>query len=52
MTSTLDFLTMGCSSIDLYANDVAAAFVDIKSFAAYESWKTNKPVQIICWQPE
>ena len=26
---------MGRSSIDLYANDVGAAFVDIKSFAAY-----------------
>jgi 5-dehydro-2-deoxygluconokinase len=30
-----DLLTMGRSSIDLYANDVGAAFVDIKSFAAY-----------------
>ena len=35
MTSTFDLLTMGRSSIDLYANDVGAAFVDIKSFAAY-----------------
>ena len=52
MTSTFDFLTMGRSSIDLYANDVGAAFVDIKSFAAYESLKTNKPVQIAYWQPE
>ena len=26
---------MGRSSIDLYANDVGAPFVDIKSFAAY-----------------
>ena len=52
MNSSLDLLTMGRSSIDLYANDAGAAFVDIKSFAAYESWKTNKPVQIICWQPE
>lgn len=32
---TLDLITMGRSSIDLYANDVGAAFVDIKSFAAY-----------------
>src|ERR1700758_3721263 len=30
-----DLLTMGRSSIDLYANDVGAPFVDIKSFAAY-----------------
>src|SRR2546428_378645 len=30
-----DLITMGRSSIDLYANDVGAAFVDIKSFAAY-----------------
>jgi 5-dehydro-2-deoxygluconokinase len=30
-----DLLTMGRSSIDLYANEVGAAFVDIKSFAAY-----------------
>ncbi|MDW8326380.1 MAG: 5-dehydro-2-deoxygluconokinase [Anaerolineales bacterium] len=30
-----DLFTMGRSSIDLYANDVGAAFVDIKSFAAY-----------------
>ena len=30
-----DLVTMGRSSIDLYANDVGAAFVDIKSFAAY-----------------
>lgn len=35
MTSTYDLLTMGRSSIDLYSNDVGAAFVDIKSFAAY-----------------
>src|SRR5438046_2578439 len=33
--STYDLITMGRSSIDLYANDVGAAFVDIKSFAAY-----------------
>lgn len=30
-----DLLTMGRSSIDLYANDVGAPFVEIKSFAAY-----------------
>lgn len=32
---TFDLITMGRSSIDLYANDVGAPFVDIKSFAAY-----------------
>src|SRR6266478_6240364 len=31
----LDLITMGRSSIDLYANEVGAAFVNIKSFAAY-----------------
>jgi 5-dehydro-2-deoxygluconokinase len=31
----LDILGMGRSSIDLYANEVGAPFVDIKSFAAY-----------------
>lgn len=30
-----DLLTMGRSSIDLYANDVGAPFADIRSFAAY-----------------
>jgi len=30
-----DLITMGRSSIDLYANEVGAPFVDIKSFAAY-----------------
>src|SRR5215468_10768511 len=30
-----DILAMGRSSIDLYANEVGAAFPDIKSFAAY-----------------
>jgi 5-dehydro-2-deoxygluconokinase len=30
-----DTVHMGRSSIDLYSNDVGAAFVDIKSFAAY-----------------
>lgn len=30
-----DLITMGRSSIDLYANDVGAPFPDIKSFAAY-----------------
>jgi 5-dehydro-2-deoxygluconokinase len=34
-TRTYDTLHMGRSSIDLYANEVGAAFVDIKSFAAY-----------------
>lgn len=34
MTS-LDLLCMGRSSIDLYSNDIGAAFVDIRSFAAY-----------------
>src|SRR6478736_10188740 len=32
---TYDLITMGRSSIDLYANDVGAPFVEIKSFAAY-----------------
>ncbi len=32
---TFDLITMGRSSIDLYANEVGAPFVDIKSFAAY-----------------
>ncbi len=32
---TFDLITLGRSSIDLYSNDVGAAFVDIKSFAAY-----------------
>ena len=35
MTHTYDLISMGRSSIDLYANDVGAPFVDIKSFAAY-----------------
>ncbi len=30
-----DLLTMGRSSIDLYANDIGVPFVDIRSFAAY-----------------
>ena len=30
-----DLITMGRSSIDLYANDIGAAFEDIRSFAAY-----------------
>lgn len=34
-TYLYDSLHMGRSSIDLYANDVGAPFVDIKSFAAY-----------------
>ena len=35
MARTYDVLSMGRSSIDLYANDVGAAFVDITSIAAY-----------------
>ncbi len=35
MAQSYDLLTMGRSSIDLYANEVGAAFPDIKSFAAY-----------------
>lgn len=35
MTKTYDLLNMGRSSLDLYANEVGAAFVDIKNFAAY-----------------
>ncbi len=35
MTKTYAILNMGRSSIDLYANDVGAPFVDITSFAAY-----------------
>ena len=35
MTTTYDLLCMGRSSIDLYANDIGAQFVDIDSFAAY-----------------
>src|SRR5438094_3084713 len=34
-SATYDLITMGRSSIDLYANEVGAPFVDIKSFAAY-----------------
>ena len=34
-TRTYDLITMGRSSIDLYANDVGAPFVEIRSFAAY-----------------
>jgi 5-dehydro-2-deoxygluconokinase len=34
-TKAYDILTMGRSSIDLYANEVGAPFVEIKSFAAY-----------------
>ena len=33
--SAFDLITMGRSSIDLYANDVGVPFVDIESFAAY-----------------
>ena len=35
MSPTLDLLTMGRSSIDLYSNEMGAAFVDIKSIPAY-----------------
>lgn len=35
MTKSFDLLTMGRSSLDLYANEVGAPFVAIKSFAAY-----------------
>lgn len=35
MDKLYDTLHMGRSSIDLYANEVGAAFVDIQSFAAY-----------------
>ncbi len=35
MAGTLDLLTMGRSSLDLYAIEVGAAFPDIRSFAAY-----------------
>lgn len=34
-TKSYDVITMGRSSIDLYSNDIGAAFVDITSFAAY-----------------
>ena len=33
--ATYDILTIGRSSIDLYANDVGAPFTDIKSFGAF-----------------
>src|SRR5204863_5532342 len=35
LSPAFDLITMGRSSIDLYSNEVGAAFVDIKSFAAY-----------------
>ena len=35
MTKAYDSLHMGRSSIDLYANDIGAPFVDIQSYAAY-----------------
>src|ERR1043166_5785705 len=35
MSPQYDLITMGRSSIDLYANKVGAAFAAIKSFAAY-----------------
>ncbi len=33
--TSYDLITMGRSSMDLYANDIGAAFEDITSFAAY-----------------
>jgi len=35
MTTRYDLLAMGRSSIDLYSNDVGAAFTDISSFGAF-----------------
>jgi 5-dehydro-2-deoxygluconokinase len=35
MEREFDLLTMGRSSIDLYANEIGAPFTEIKSFAAY-----------------
>src|SRR5438093_3210417 len=35
LSPAFDLITMGRSSIDLYANDVGAPFVEIRSFAAY-----------------
>src|SRR5918997_1284214 len=35
MTRTYDILCMGRSSLDLYANEVGAPFVEIKSFGAF-----------------
>ncbi|VAW30800.1 5-keto-2-deoxygluconokinase / uncharacterized domain [hydrothermal vent metagenome] len=35
MSKSFDVITMGRSSIDLYANDVGAPFAEISSFAAY-----------------
>jgi 5-dehydro-2-deoxygluconokinase len=41
-TRTYDLITMGRSSIDLYANDVGAPFVGIKSFTGFVGGsKTN-----------
>lgn len=34
-TATYDLITMGRSSIDLYSNDIGAAYPDITSFGAY-----------------
>lgn len=34
-TKTYDLITMGRSSIDLYANNIGVPFVEIESFAAY-----------------
>lgn len=35
MSKTYDLIAMGRSGLDLYANEVGAPFVEIKSFAAY-----------------
>ncbi|HEX6387339.1 MAG TPA: 5-dehydro-2-deoxygluconokinase, partial [Anaerolineae bacterium] len=35
MSHQFDVITMGRSGLDLYANDIGAPFVEIKSFAAY-----------------
>ena len=39
---TYDTFHMGRSGMDLYSNDVGAAFVDIKSFAAYVGGSSNQ----------
>ena len=44
---TYDSLHMGRSSIDLYANDVGAEFVDIESFAAYVGGSPTNTLSLI-----
>ena len=39
---TYDSLHMGRSSIDLYANDIGAPFVEIKNLAAYVGGSPTK----------